>query len=71
MVFCYNLWVFGIVRGVSVYLFQFWYFVPRKIWQHWTILFYKLIGSPCRRLEQRAEKPTPDPMMIAIASAIL
>jgi hypothetical protein len=34
MVFCYNLWAFGIVRGDLVYLFQFWYFVPTKIWQN-------------------------------------
>jgi hypothetical protein len=33
-VFCYILWTLGIVRGNLVYFFSFWYFVPRKIWQH-------------------------------------
>jgi hypothetical protein len=32
-VFCYILWTFGVVRGILVYFFPFWYFVPRKIWQ--------------------------------------
>jgi hypothetical protein len=32
-VFCYILWTFGIVCGNLVYIFPFWYFVPRKIWQ--------------------------------------
>jgi hypothetical protein len=34
-VFCYTLWTCGIVRGNLVYIFPFWYFVPRKIWQPW------------------------------------
>jgi hypothetical protein len=25
----------SVVRGILVYLFPFWYFVPRKIWQPW------------------------------------
>jgi hypothetical protein len=32
MVFCYILWIFGVVRGIS----PFWYCVPRKIWQPWS-----------------------------------
>jgi hypothetical protein len=32
-VFCYILWTFGIVRGNLVYVFPFWYFLPREIWQ--------------------------------------
>jgi hypothetical protein len=27
------LWPFGIFCGHLVYLYPFWYFVPRKIWQ--------------------------------------
>jgi hypothetical protein len=34
-VFCYILWTFGIVV-VIWYIFPFWYFVPRKIWQPWS-----------------------------------
>jgi hypothetical protein len=34
-VFCYILWTFGTVRGNLAYIFPFWYFVPRKIWQPW------------------------------------
>jgi hypothetical protein len=31
--FCYILWTFGIIRSNMLYIFPFWYFVPRKIWQ--------------------------------------
>jgi hypothetical protein len=30
---CYVLWTISIVRGNVVYIFPFWYVVPRKIWQ--------------------------------------
>jgi hypothetical protein len=30
-VVCYILWTFGTVRGYLVYIFPFWYLVPRKI----------------------------------------
>jgi hypothetical protein len=32
-VFCYILWTIGMVCGNLVYIFPFWYFVLRKIWQ--------------------------------------
>jgi hypothetical protein len=30
------LWPFDILCGHLVYFSPFWYFVPRKIWQHWA-----------------------------------
>jgi hypothetical protein len=44
-VFCYILRTFGIARGNLVYLFPFWYFVPRKIWQQCG-------GTPLNRLHR-------------------
>jgi hypothetical protein len=36
-VFWYILWTFGIFCGnLACKLFQFWYFVPRNIWQPWS-----------------------------------
>jgi hypothetical protein len=32
----YILWPFGIFCGCCAIFFQFWYVVPRKIWQPWT-----------------------------------
>jgi hypothetical protein len=29
-VFCHVLWTLGIVRGNLLYIFPFWYFVPKK-----------------------------------------
>jgi hypothetical protein len=41
MVFCYTLWTFGTVRGNMLYIFPFWYFVPRKIWQPCFKLYFR------------------------------
>jgi hypothetical protein len=30
-VFCYILWTFGVVRGIWVYFFPFWYFVLKNL----------------------------------------
>jgi hypothetical protein len=35
MAIWYNLWPFGIVCVHLVHFFQFWYHVPRKLWQPW------------------------------------
>jgi hypothetical protein len=33
----FYVWTFGIVRGNLVCFPRFWYFVPRKIWQPWSV----------------------------------
>jgi hypothetical protein len=35
---CYILWPLGIFCGYSGIFLQFWYVVPRKIWQPWSVV---------------------------------